>query len=100
MTDRELRKLKKEDLLSLLLAQSKELDRLRQELEDTKQQLVERRLSIAKSGSLAEASVAIYQVFENAQKAADMYLENVKANANEALDSLFKSSGKNNSKNS
>jgi len=81
MTDRELRKLKKDDLLSLLLAQSKEIERLNEELELTKKQLEERRLFIARSGSLAEASMALYQVIENAQKAADLYLENVKANA-------------------
>ena len=37
MTDKQLKKLKRADLLGLLVAQSKEIDRLKAELEETKQ---------------------------------------------------------------
>ena len=81
MTDKQLRKLKKEDLLSILLTQSREIERLREELAVTRKKLRERELSIAKTGSLAEASLALFHVFENAQKAADLYVENVRIRA-------------------
>ena len=71
MTDKQLKKLSKSDLLSLLLTQSKEMDRLKEELEQAKKQLEDRRILIDKSGSLAEASLAIFHVLEDAQKAAD-----------------------------
>ena len=78
MTDKELRKLKRADLLEIMLAQSKEIDRLQQELKETKEQLEERELRIEETGSIAEACITLYEVFERAQKAADLYLENVK----------------------
>ena len=78
MTDKELRKLKKADLLSLLLTQSREIDRLKRELEHTNRLLEARQLMIEKSGSLADASLAIFHVLQDAQRAADLYLENVR----------------------
>lgn len=77
MTDKELKKLSKADLLSLLLTQSKEMDRLKEELAETRKQLEDRSILLEKSGSLADASLAIFHVLEDAQKAADLYLENV-----------------------
>ena len=41
-TEKELRKLKRSDLLELMLLQSEEIDRLREELDRTKQQLEEK----------------------------------------------------------
>lgn len=79
MTDKDLRKLSRADLLSLMLAQSKEIDRLKAELADTRKQLEDRRILLEKSGSLADASLAIFHVLEDAQKAADLYLENVRS---------------------
>ncbi len=79
MTDKELKKLSKADLLSLLLTQSKEMDRLKEELAETRKQLEDRSILLEKSGSLADASLAIFHVLEDAQKAADLYLENVRS---------------------
>ena len=79
MTDKELKKLSKADLLSLLLTQSKEMDRLKEELAETRKQLEERSILLEKSGSLADASLAIFHVLEDAQKAADLYLENIRS---------------------
>lgn len=78
MTDKELKKLSKADLLSLLLTQSKEMDRLKEELAETRKQLEDRSILLEKSGSLADASLAIFRVLEDAQKAADLYLENIR----------------------
>ena len=43
--------------------------------------LESREINMLKSGSIAEASLALTKVFEEAQKAADIYLENVKRKA-------------------
>ena len=78
MTEKELRRLSRTDLLEMLLEQSKEVQRLQQELEETKQKLEDRRLMEKEAGSIAEAALRINKVFEAAQQAADQYLENLR----------------------
>lgn len=84
MTERELRKLSRLDLLELLLRQVEENERLRAELEQARKQLESRELMIENAGSIAQASLQISCVFEAAQMAADVYLENVRRMAREA----------------
>lgn len=76
---KELRKLKRAELLEIMLAQSEEIDRLRKELAQKDAQLADRTIAIKESGSIAEASLKLTKVFEEAQKAADLYLANVRA---------------------
>ena len=78
MTEKELLKLKKSELLEIMLAQSKEIDKLRAKLAKVQSQLSDRSSAIKESGSIAEASLKLNKVFEEAQKAADQYVENVK----------------------
>lgn len=78
MLDKDLKKLKREELLELLLEQSKEIDKLKEELAQAKQEAETHRFNINNAGSIAEASLKISEVFEKAQFAADTYLENVK----------------------
>ena len=78
MTDKQLRKLKKAQLLEIMVEQSKEIDRLREEVGRLNAQLADRTLKISDVGSIAEASLKINDVFEQAQKAADLYLEIVR----------------------
>lgn len=81
MTEKELLKLKRSEMLEIMLAQSREIDKLRKELEETKAQLEDRRIKIRNAGSLAEASLQLTNIFAEAQKAADLYVENVKRSA-------------------
>ena len=78
MTEKELLKLKRSELLEIMLAQSQEIDSLRKERDELKKKLADRRIRIEKAGSLAEASLQLTNIFEEAQKAADLYVENVK----------------------
>lgn len=78
MADKELRKLQKIELLEILVDQRKRIDELEKELAETKQKLEERNIQIRTSGSIAEASLKLTNVFTEAQKAADLYVENVK----------------------
>lgn len=77
MTDKELKKLNRSELLELMLEQSREIDRLQEELEETREALQERNLKIESCGSIAEAAAEVNSLFHAAQRAADMYLLNV-----------------------
>lgn len=78
MTDKTLRKMSRRELMEMLLAQSKEVERLRAELEQAEQKLRSRQILLREAGSIAEASLRLNEVFESAQRAADQYLLNVK----------------------
>lgn len=77
MTNKELRKLSRAELLKLLLEQSKEVENLKNELDSTQQQLQSKKLEVKQAGSIADAALQVNKVFETAQKAADQYLENI-----------------------
>ncbi len=78
MTDTELRKLGRRELLQLLLEQGRELEALKALLEGTQAQLRSREIYIDKAGSIAEAAMGLNGVFEAAQNAAQQYLENIR----------------------
>lgn len=86
MTDKELRKLRRGELLELLVEQSNEIDALKLRIQQLEAQLAERKLIMEQAGSIAEASLALTNVFAEAQKAADIYLENVFEEARKAAD--------------
>ena len=81
MTEKELLKLKRSELLEIMLAQSREIDKLREELAEAKAKVEEREIRLEKAGSIAEASLRLTNIFEEAQKAVDLYVENVKIRA-------------------
>ena len=74
-----LKKLSKLQLLELLAQQERELQVLRKSLEEKEAELAERRIQIENAGSIAEAALKLNEVFEAAQRAADQYLESLKA---------------------
>ncbi len=78
MTEKELKKLTRMELLEMLIDQSREVERLRGELEAAKKELEEKQIKIERSGSIAQAALALSGVFEKAQEAADLYLANIK----------------------
>ena len=78
MTDKELKKLSRAELLELLLIQTKEVDRLQKELNETKAKLEDKNIIIDNAGSIAEAAIKLNGVFEAAEKAAKQYVENMK----------------------
>lgn len=84
MTDKELRRLSRVQLLELLLEQSREVERLQAEVESLRQQLASRRLEVEAAGSIAEAALKLNGVFEAADAAAAQYLENVRRMAEES----------------
>lgn len=107
----DLNKLKKREILEIMLAQGKEIDRLRAEIEELERShkedtdklisehadqvsrleeehkareaelqaaLDKKEFDIAKVGSIAEASLKVTDIFKEAEKAAAIYLENIR----------------------
>ena len=83
---KELRRLKRKDLLEILLEQSRENENQNLLLAEQKEKILQlerslqdRYIDIAESGTLAEASLKLNGVFEAAQAAAQQYLDNLKS---------------------
>lgn len=77
MTDRELRKLNRTELLELLVAQGRELTAVQRQLDEAREQLKTREIVLEKAGSIAEASIQLNNVINAAQRAADQYTYNM-----------------------
>lgn len=77
MTEKELKKLNRAELLELLLVQTREAERLQERLEKAEAELASRHLRVLEAGNLAQAALAVNGVMEAAQAAAQQYLENI-----------------------
>ncbi len=84
MIEKPLKKQSKTELLELLLAQSREIERLKNEIMDLNSKLQtanralhEREIKIFKAGSIAEAALMVNNVFTVAEEAAAQYVENI-----------------------
>ena len=84
MNEKDFRKLKRVELYEIMLAQAEEIDDLRNQLTAAKKELKNKRIDIQRSGSIAEASLKLTKIFEEAQKAADLYLSNIKKETGDA----------------
>lgn len=78
MTEKELRRLSRKELLQMMLLQAEENERLREELKLLRAHAEDDRITMNRAGSIAEASMELHKVFETAQAAANTYLENIK----------------------
>ena len=81
----DLSKLSKKDLLEIMLKQGEEIDRLRARVEELEIEVAEKEaemerheFEIQKFGSIAEASLQVTDIFKEAEKAAKIYLENLR----------------------
>jgi Trp operon repressor len=81
MTDKQLKRLNRSKLLQMLLEIERENEALRARNELLEQQMKQRELKIAQSGSIAEAALKLSGIFEAAQQAADQYVYNVQRQA-------------------
>lgn len=78
MTNKELQKLSRRQLLELMLEQSKRIDKLEQQLAAVNEELHNRYIITEEAGSIAEAALRLNHIFEAAQAAADQYVESVR----------------------
>ena len=85
MTDKELKKLNRLELLEILVKQQERIEELERQLASANERLEDRQIIIMEAGSLAEASLELTKIFSAAQEAADLYLENYKNMVNSGL---------------
>ena len=86
LTEKELRKLNRYQLLELLIFQTKRADELQRKLDELEEKNREQKLQLSKLGSIADASMQLSGVFQSAQKAADLYLDAAKKQAGELIE--------------
>ncbi len=77
LTDKEFKRLSRAELIEIIYQMQRDEEALRQENEQLKAQLADRRSRLADAGSIAQASLALNGVFEAAQAAADAYLAEI-----------------------
>ncbi len=79
MADKELRHMSRSELIEIIYAVQQQEMSLRKEIDELNSKLNDRLLRLDQSGSIAEASLSLNHVFEDAQAAADEYLQSVSA---------------------
>ena len=77
MNIKELKKLNRKELLEILLEQAKVIEKLENDLDKTRNELKNKKITIAESGSIAEATLRLSKIFGHAQKVADDYVNTV-----------------------
>ncbi len=90
MTEKDLKKLNRYQLLELLIVQTDRADKLQVKLDAVQKQLQDQQLQISSLGSIAEASLQLKGVFQAAQDAGDMYISAAKKHAEEIEDAAHK----------
>ena len=80
MNEKDFKRLGKNELINMIYQLKKTEEELRQQLDEKDSLLKKRDLKIEKSGSIAEAALAVNEIFESAQQAADDYLRQIRAN--------------------
>ena len=83
MTDQELRRLSRADLIDIIYTLQQQKEQAEQQLAQAQAQLQDRQLRLASAGSIAEAALSLNGVFDAAQAAADQYLQAVRTSAAE-----------------
>ena len=81
MTGKEMKKLRRDELLEMLIEQTKRKDELEVKLAQAEEKLNSREIDVREAGTLAEAALQLNAIFEAADAAASQYLENVRAMA-------------------
>lgn len=84
MTEKELKKLNRYQLLELIILQTEQIADLEKQLSHTRDLLEHQQIQVSQAGSIAEAALQLSGIFEAAQSAADHYLANVKIHTQNA----------------
>lgn len=81
MTNKELKRLSRRELLEMMIDQEKEIERLQKKVEKLEAEAADRTLKIEKAGSMAEAALALNGIFEAADAAVKQFTDSVKKSA-------------------
>ena len=85
VTDKELRRLSRKELLRMLIAQMEENEKLKSRLKEAQAELSDRKIIAQRAGTMAEAALRLNGIFEDADRAAKQYLENIRRMAQEGI---------------
>ena len=89
MDNDDLKKLSRLELLEILYQQQQRIEDLEKEIDRLNMQVDEKQAILRNTGSIADASLALTNIFEEAQKAADIYLGSIKEIYEKALADQF-----------
>ncbi len=78
MTDKEFKRLSREELVDIIYVLQKQNDEKDAQIKELQATLDDRTLRLSKAGSIAEAAISVNGVFEAAQAAAEQYLSSVR----------------------
>ena len=78
MTDKEIKRLRRQDLLIILAEQTEKINQLEKSLQNAEGKLKDRMLIFDECGTMAEAALRINEVFRAVDEATAQYLENVR----------------------
>ncbi|MCD8077152.1 MAG: DNA repair protein [Lachnospiraceae bacterium] len=85
MAEKELRKMNRTELIEIIYALQQNERILRRQNEELRSQLDDKILRMEKAGSIAEAALSLNHIFEDAEAAAQQYLESLRAWQREAV---------------
>lgn len=88
MTDKEFKRLKRADLIEIIYRLQENEEKYRAAIATMGKKLEEKQTKIETAGSIAEAAMALSNVFEAAQDAADRYLADIARMRREAEQEL------------
>ena len=77
MVTRELKKLSRRELMDIIYQMKKKEQQLQEEIASLQEELEMKRMRLSTAGSIAEAAASITNVFNAAQKTADLYLREI-----------------------
>ena len=77
MSNKELKRLSRRELVDIIYQLKKSEQEMQEEIESLKKELEDRRIRIATAGSIADAAMSITNVFSTAQKTAELYLREI-----------------------
>jgi hypothetical protein len=83
MAKNDLRRLRRQDLLEMLIELSEENRQLREKVDNLEAQVRDRTMRIEKAGSLADAAMQLTGIFQSAEEACDLYIHNTKLRCQE-----------------
>lgn len=80
MTDKEFKRLKRSELIEIIYQLQLDVQKMNEENAALKVALESKELKISNAGSIAEAAIGLFGVFNKAQEAADLYLSEIYRN--------------------
>ena len=79
MTDKEFKRLSRAQLIEIIYQLQLQIDKLNEEKQALENELEDKRLRLQSAGNIAEAALEMNDCFRSAQKAAEQYLNEIKA---------------------